>query len=195
MKKVFLLAIALMVIGTAASANLFDPGQLVQWNSPWGGGFTWDLANLTLITESGSFGWYQAIPVTPGAPYTVTANWQGNGVNNWCEVLFFNDDGRTPYNQLDAPLDSSIISKVDGWGMNGGMPFGPGPITNYYYPNGPKTNTVIATGNLMYLGLKTGSGGGGTAVQFMDIVVVPEPCTMVVLAAGVGGLLIRRRRW
>lgn len=193
MKKVFLLAIALMVIASAASANLFDPNQLVQWNSPWGGGFSWDVPNLILQTSSGSFGWYQAIAVTPGAPYTITANWQGNGANNWCEVLLFNDDGRPVYDQLDAPLNSSIISKVDGWGMNGGMPFA-GPITNFYFPSGPLTNTVVATGNLMFLGLKTGSGGGGTAVQFMDVVLVPEPCTMVVLAAGLGGLLIRRRR-
>lgn len=194
MKKVFLLAIALMVIASAASANLFDPNQLVEWNSPWGGGFTWDLPNLTLQTSTGSFGWYQAIATTPGVAYTITANWQGNGDLNWCEVLLFNDDGRTVYDQLDAPLDSSIISKVDGWGLNGGMPFGPGPITNYYFPNGPLTNTVVATGTTMFLGLKTGSVGAGTAVQFTDIVLVPEPCTMVVLAAGLGGLLIRRRR-
>lgn len=199
MKKVFVLAIALMVIGVAANANVFDPDALVEWNSlDWGGGFSWDVGNLILITDSGSFGWYQPIAVNPGDVLTVTGSWQGNGAANWCEVLLFNDDGRSILDQLDGgPLDSSIISKVDDWGMNGGMPFG-GDITDFYYPDGLGTNSVTATGNLMFLALKTGSGGGGTAVQFSDIEVtlvpVPEPGTMMVLAAGLGGLLIRRRR-
>ncbi len=127
-----------------------------------------------LIGGQGSFGWYQAISTTPGVPYHISALWEGTGNQNWCEVLFFTDDGRALYDQFDAPANSSIISKVDGWGMNGGMPFA-GPIDNFYFPSGLHTSLITATGTTMYVVLKTGSVGTGTDVTFHDVAVSGTP--------------------
>lgn len=212
MKKLFVLAIALMVISAPAFANLVVNGDFstgdetgwTRWDSTqnpdggWGSGFTWDASSGKgqLSVNNGSFGWYQALAVTPGTEYTINANWMGNGNTNWCEVLFFNDDNRTIYKQMDAPLDSSIISKVDVWG-NYAMPFGTpsmAPITNYYYAPGLHTNKIVATGTTMYVVLKTGASNGSTVCVFDDVVVTPEPASMLALFAGLGGLIIRRKR-
>jgi hypothetical protein len=187
----------------AGAVNLLTNGDFstndetgwTRWNSPWGGGFAWDASTGAgvLQTGTGSFGWYQAITTVPGQQYTITADFSGAGDLNWTEVLFFNDDGRPIYDQLDAPLNSSVIAKVDGWGMNGGMPFGPGPITNYYYPAGPNTNVITATGTTMYVGLKTGSAGQGTYAEFDNVMVTPEPATLGLLGLSAFALLRRRR--
>jgi len=181
----------LLVNGDFSTNN--DTGW-TTWNSSWGGGFTWDASTGvgTLQTNTGSFGWYQALTTVPGQQYTITADFSGAGDLNWVECLFFNDDGRSMLDQLDAPLNSSIIAKVDGWGMNGGMPFGPGSITSYYYPSGLKTNVITATGTTMYVGLKTGSGGLGTNATFDNVIVTPEPATMALL--GLSALALLRRR-
>lgn len=208
MRKRFLVgAMALLALFAvqANATNLVANGDFstndetgwTQWSSPWGSGFSWDASTGAgvLKTDTGSFGWYQAIPTVPGEPYTITANWIGTGTWNWVEVLFFNDDGREVYLQLDSPLDSSVIAKVDGWGMNGGMPFD-GAITAYYYPNGPGTNVITATGTTMYVGLKAGATNtdtpGSVQVAFDDVVVTPEPVTLALL--GLPALALLRRR-
>jgi hypothetical protein len=164
--------------------------------TPWGGGFAWDASTGVgvLQTTTGSFGWYQAITTVPGRQYTITAQFSGNGDLNWVECLFFNDDGRAIYAQLDAPLDSSIIAKVDGWGLNGGMPFDPISITEKYFPSGPLSNVITATGTTMYVGLKAGSGGSGTYATFDDVTVTPEPTVIVLLGLSLF-FLLRRRVW
>ena len=213
MKKVFALLIALLVFSAPAYANLVVNGDFetgdetgwTRWNSSWGGGFSWSVYDAgmgdstvdgVLATDAGSFGWAQAISVVAGETYTITADWMGNGSNNWCEVLFFNDDGRDIVSMMDAPDDSYIIAKVDGWGMNGGMPFS-GPITSYYYPSGLGTNQVVATGDTMWVGLKTGASGGTTVCAFDDVVVtgpvVPEPASILAMFIGVGGMILRRK--
>ena len=171
-----------------------DETGWTRWQSPWGGGFNWDATSGegVLQTGTGSFGWYQAISTKPGKTYTITADWSGTGDLNWIECLFFNDDGRSIYDQLDAPVNSSIIAKVDGWGMNGGMPFGPGSITSFYYPSGLKTNQIVATGTTMYVGLKAGSAGQGTYAMFDNVTVTPEPATVALL--GLCALTLLRRR-
>jgi hypothetical protein len=201
MKKV--IVIVMLAVATPAFANMVVNGDFsngengwTQWNSPWGGPFTWDTSGATgrLACGGGSFGWVQAITTVPGKTYTITADWQGSGSNNWVEVLFFNDDGRAIYDQLDAPLNSSILTKVDGWGMNGGMPFGPAPAMNgsYWFASGPNTNTILATGTTMYVGIKTGASGGSTDAIFDNVVVTPEPAAALLLLAGLP--LLRRRR-
>ncbi len=90
---------------------------------------------------------------------------------------------------------------MDGWGLNGGMPINGGVPVNamngsYWYPSGPQTNIITATGTIMYVGLKTGTIGPGTAAMFDDISVtaIPEPASILALVAGLGGLVIRRKR-
>ena len=198
------MVVVALLIPQASAANLlvngdFSSGETgwTQWSAPWGGGYVWNASSGAgvLQTTNGSFGWYQAITTVPGQQYTITATFQGEGALNWVECLFFNDDGRAIYDQLDAPHDSSIIGKVDGWGMNGGMPFGPDPITSDYYPNGLKTNVITATGTTMYVGLKTGASGvnATTTATFDDVSVTPEPATITLLGLSALALLRRSR--
>lgn len=192
----------LLAIVPVASANLvvngdFSAGETgwTQWNSPWGSGFSWDASSGvgTLSTGTGSFGWAQAITTVSGQAYTITADWGGDGDAAWSEILFFNDDGRSVYDQADAPHDSSILYKIDGWGMNGGYPFDFGPANaSQYYAPGPNTNTILATGTTMYVVLKNGSGGAGVTTMFDNIVVTPEPASLVLLGLAVP--FLRRRR-
>ena len=210
MKRLFVLIIAILVISAPAFANLLVNGDFsngetgwTRWNSPWGGPFFWDATSGSgvLQTNNGSFGWYQAITTVPGVQYKIEAMWTGNGGNNWIEILFFNDDGRSVYDQLDTPLNSSIITKVDDWGMNGGMPINGGNLVNamngaYWFPDGPQTNIITATGTTMYVGLKVGTIGPGATASFDDISVtaIPEPANILALVVGLGGLMIRRKR-
>ncbi len=208
MKRWFVIAIALMAISAPAFANLvvngdFSAGETgwTRWSAPWGSGYVWDTSGGVgrLQTGNGSFGWVQAISVTPGTQYTITASWKANNQGGtWNEILFFNDDGRGVYDQLDAPLNSSILAKVDGWGMNPPQsfdwmdPFG----GSQWFPSGPHSNTIVATGTTMFVGLKTGASGGVTEAFFDNIAVnaVPEPASILALLAGLGGLVIRRKR-
>lgn len=210
MKKVLLFAIALSVVCVPAFANLvvngdFGTGDLTGW-TPWQA--TWSVApsiavdsnTLRLSGSNGSFGVWQAITTVPGQAYTITVNWKGNPGQTgfWNEVLFFNDDGRAILDQLDGPLNSSVLSKVDGWGMN--------PPTSWdwqsafsgtqWYPSGPQTNTIVATGTTMYVGLKAGASQGWTDVQFDGVTVVPEPGSLLALAGGLVSMagMLRRRR-
>lgn len=209
MKKMFVLAIALMVISAPAfAANLVQNGDFsageanwTRWNSTsWGGGFQWDASagDGFLQTASGSFGWYQAITVVPGVKYVIDCVWEGSGSSAWSEVLLFNDNGDIMLNQLDQnPVENGrVIAKYDSWGL-GSYPFG--PITLSAMPAGQLligTREVVATGTTMFVGLKCGSGGGGVATAFDNVTVfaVPEPASMLALLGGLGGLLIRRKR-
>lgn len=129
-------------------------------------------AYLELVSNGGSMGWYREITTVPGQVYIIDAIWQGSGTNNWCELLLFNDDGRAIYDQLDAPSQGSIVAKVDGWGMNGGMPFGWGSIENYLFSGG--STQRVATGTKMYIGLKNGASGGTSVCRFDNMFMDPE---------------------
>ncbi len=210
MKKVLVLAAALACVSTSAFANMVTNGDFsagmagwTPWQASWSGAVTIDASSgyLHLQSGNGSFGVYQAITTVPGTPYTITAIWKGgpNQSSFWDEFLFFNDDGRTILDQLDGPLNSSVLSKVDGWGMNNPPaswdwkdPFD----GTQWYPSGLMSNTIVATGTTMYIGLKGGAGGGNVDISFDNINVVPEPASMLALASGLIGLagIARRKR-
>ena len=210
MKRVLFFVCVLSVVCVPAFANLvvngdFETGDLTGW-TPWQASWSVSpsIANdgntLRLSGSNGSFGVWQAITTVPGQAYTITVNWKGNLGQTafWNEVLFFNDDGRAILDQLDGPLNSSVLSKVDGWGMN--------PPTSWdwqcafcgtqWFPSGPQTNTIVATGTTMYVGLKTGASQGWADVQFDDVTVVPEPGSLLALAGGLATMagMLRRRR-
>jgi hypothetical protein len=207
MRRMMLCSVAVLALVSAASGgNLVVNGDFsaglsgwTQWNAPWGPTFTIEvdpINELHLQTNNSSFGVYQAISTVPGQAYTITADWSGVGSLHWVELQFVNDDGRAVYDQLDAPVNASIISKIDGWGMNGGIAGGgpgvlePAAVAKFWYPSGLLTNTVVATGTTMYVSLKAGAASSVDA-WFDNVSVTPEPATLVLL--GLSMLLIRRR--
>lgn len=209
MRKVLIFACALSLLCVPSFANMLTNGDFAAglagwtpWQAGWSGAVTIDASAgyLRLNSSNASFGVWQAIPTVPGTPYTITVDWMANQgqASFWNEVLFFNDDGRAILDQLDGPLNSSILAKVDGWGMN--------PPTSWpwkspfdgtqWFPSGPQTNTIVATGTTMYVGLKAGAGGGWVDLNFDNVKVVPEPSSLLALAGGLATVagMIRRKR-
>jgi hypothetical protein len=140
----------------------------------------------------------------PGVKYQIDVCWQGNSQSAfWNEVLFFNDDGRVMEEQLNGPLDPYILSKVDGWGLNPPAVWDcKSPFDgSQWFPGGPHTNVITATGTTMFVGLKAGTVGGfdGAVELFFDnvsVTRVPEPGSLLALVSGIGalGFVIRRRK-
>jgi hypothetical protein len=195
-----------LAIASVASANLVVNGDFsagadgwTPWGSTWGTG-VWSIEDgKARITGTGSRGLLQAIPTVPGNSYTITADWAVTGNLHWGEILFFNDDGRAMMTQLDGSgmVQGSIITKVDGWGMNGqttpGFPaLVPAMTEAYWFPGGNFTNTVVATGDHMIVSIKAGTAEGNVDYWADNIVVTPEPVTALLI--GVSMLLVRRRR-
>jgi hypothetical protein len=182
-------------VASTQAANLVANGDFAtgdetgwtRWNAPWGGG-GWSAAGGVgrLEYTGGSFGWYQAVTVTSGTSYTVTADWRANNIG-WIELMFFNDDGRAIYDQMDAPGATSIIAKRDGYGNFPPNTFGWEPATNALL----NPNTVTATGTTMYVVLKMGGFNGGQWAEFDNVSVTPEPASLLLLALPLA--LIRRR--
>lgn len=206
MRRITVCALAVLAVVSAASgANLVVNGDFsnglngwTQWAAPRGS-YTIEvdpMNELHLNAIGTSMGVAQEIATVPGKAYTITADWSGAGSLHWVELLLVNDDGRSLYDQMDAPANASVISKIDGWGMNGGVAGGgpgqlePAAVAKFWYPSGPLTNTIIATGTKMIVGLKAGAADSSNA-WFDNVVVTPEPATLALLALPM--LLIRRR--
>lgn len=181
-----------------------DETGWTQWASPWGGNHAWSVdagdgnpapaGKLTINDGAGgkSFGWYQAIPAVVGQNYTITGDWSGSQIG-WIELMFFSDDGRPIYDQLDAPVAGAVIAKRDAGGLGGGPNFGWQSALN----SQQNPNTQVATAPIMYVGLKVGAvpgfGGFPAVGAFDNITVVPEPATLALLGLPMV-VLFRRRR-
>jgi len=195
----------LMCVGLA-SAVWALPGLLInpcfetgdgtgwtEWNSPWGGPFTWDYAatpaiegsySLNMSCPGGSFGVYQEFATLPGEEYFVSGVWKGDGSNAWFEVLLL--DEAYSYAVADGPAAEDIIIKHDTWDL-GPVPFGPEQFCG----------SRVASGSVMTLVLKCGANGGSADVWFDCVDVcgpIPEPGTCLLVGTGLLGLAGLARR-
>ncbi len=212
MKKVAIFVVMAMAIATVAGANLVVNGDWstgdetgwTRWAAGWGSGETWTVdggngnpapAGVTdSTTDSASFGWYQVITTPPVGPYTVSADWEGDvGSGGWAEVMFFTvATGTDPVPAIDAGNAADIAFKKDSWGQNT-PPNAWGWEAASLSPaaGGNNGSVYVSAGEDLVVATKTGNTA---AVYFDNIVVVPEPATVLLGLTGLAVVLRRRRR-
>ncbi len=90
-----------------------------------------------------------------------------------------------------------VVPQTGNPGWNNNPPAGPNPATAYTVSLGGFTYDADAAYILPKVDVYTGAGGQTVTFSEMDIstiTAVPEPCTFSMILAGVGGLLLMRRR-
>jgi hypothetical protein len=147
-----------------------------------------------LLSQSGSFGWYQIIPYTVGATCVLSSiNWAGYigpaaQADSWVEVdLFSTDATQTNYNAIESRIDGvpngrvDIFLKMDTYSdMNGyNGPFGWSSALNdvssdgngwagdqwyNFYGNGANPGLVVSQGYIV-VALKLGWANGSDTSQ------------------------------
>jgi len=196
-----------VVLASSASANLlangdWSTGDETGWTripSSWGINMSWSVTwngptppEGTLAADGGSYGWYQTVPVDPGTPCTVTADWAGHTIS-WAEVMLWSVPAGTSAADIEATFDagptSAIAYKKDAWGMNPPTtwPWEAAALSPHPSGNG---GTVISQG-VVVVGLKLGASGTPGDASFDNVVLTPEPSTALLL--GLSLMLLRRR--
>lgn len=180
MKKIIVLAAAMLVLVTPVWANLLaDPGfesgvfgngigSWAQWkgtNSAFSTDYALSGAQSLRIFGGGEHGVYQTVSVTPGTQYVLAVNAMG---------------------------DLNYV----GWKFgSGGTQWETAPVNKDY--NEWKHQEYAFTPTADTLTIYLSSESGGFPAYWDDFTLVPEPGTLVTLAgalAGMAGAVIRRRR-
>ena len=134
---------------------------------------------------SGSQAYLQTFTV-PGTWNSLNVKWDwatvAAGGNGWYEVLLLAGTGGS----WDGPAPGELLAKEE---------YGFGPdTTNPDWHAGSALTVPVTPGAQYTIGLKTGGSPAGTNLgRFDNVVVVPEPGTVLLGMAGLA-FLIRRRR-
>ena len=196
MKKLglFVMVVSIIVGSQVATANLvyngtFDDG-LNGWNQSanWYAGTTVaasatpapnarsdDPAGVISFGAAYSAGGiYQIIGVAPGTTVQISADWCAEQPGyGWVEV------GARSWDGVSAITDYGYDTLIGGGNPNQAWT--------------TVSKSYLVTTNMLVISLGGGNGGNGAGYRAFDnIVVTPEPATMLML--GLGGLLLRRRR-
>ena len=192
-----------------------DETGWTRWMAPWGTG-NWAVTNngptppegtaFLNAGQAGSFGWYQMIDCCQGVAgtCTLTADWSGDvSAPGWAEVMFFCIDATASHDDIVARIDggsaADIAFKKDGWGLN------PPDVWDWEcarlspHGNGGVIDCCLP-GQAAVIALKLGANPAAANVtcSWDNICVqsdcIPEPAGLIALFAGIGGMLIRRRR-
>lgn len=200
MKKILLLAACLMLVSSPSFAQLINgdfsmgPVGWTVWDER--GPLTFDTSAGDGWTYSGNYngGIYQTFAVTPGVTYTVSGTVASDPYipgAMWAEVIMINSASQIPIPGQDlSPNGVSVIlmAKEDSWAS--------GPWNESFDQMGvaPLNLSFTAADNFATIVLKSGNiGNGDTGVRWDDVQVVPEPASMIALAMGLGGLVLRRK--
>jgi hypothetical protein len=204
MKKLAGLLLVLAVVAPASAVNLlvngdFSAGETgwTRWAAPWGASnYAVGPTDLQYLNQGqqGSFGLYQVVPVPASEMVEVSADWAGdiNGAG-WAEVMLYTsaDPNANWANIADTGNASDIAFKKDSWGMNPPTAWTWQAASLSPHPSG--NGGVIHSEGYVCVATKLGSvSGSAVGVEFDNIVLTPEPATMLLL--GIPVLFLRRRR-
>jgi hypothetical protein len=206
MKKV-LCVVALLAVTSAAYAlpvvngdwGTGDETAWTRWRAPWGAGETWAVTNngptppegSLSTSQSGSFGWYQRVPVIESETYQLVADWAGNvTAPGWAEIGVIMGTDAMDDAAVVGAIDGGqgIIAKKDGWGLNPPAQWGWEPISLALV----NPDTFHATSGEVAVFIKLGANPGSVQLSVDNIELLPEPATALLL--GLPILFLRRRR-
>jgi len=216
MRRVLLLAAAMVVVGSSAFAGIvngdFSAGEAswIRWAAPWSAGNNWAITNngptppeATASLNAGgqgSFGWYQVYECPVGWVSTVNGFWSGNiGSAGWAEIMLFSVAPGTPaatiVNKIDTGAAADIAFKKDSWGLNPPTQWGWQAAGMSPMPGG--NGGIITSQGWVVVAIKLGSVSGQPVSLSVDNITsccVPEPASILALSMGLGAMLIRRRK-
>ena len=189
MKNVVMLLTVIGLSAALAPANMVTNGTFDTDISGWmnGGGASWNPGGYGQIPEAGNLNqWVEGF--LAGQTYTLTFDVKaGSGYMQWYPWIRLHDGIDGPVVNADYTYLGNTVTA--GWY---GLPDGAGPVemwntgwTSYEITFVPAANTAAR----LYL---TPSGASWGDVLVDNVVIVPEPVTIVLLSAG--ALLLRRRR-
>lgn len=200
--RTVLCAVATLAIVSVASGNVlvngdWSTGDETGWirSNPavWGSNQNWSVTSYgptapegSLTMDGGSFGWLQIVEVDAGATAELSLDWMANNAG-WIEVMLWTEASEPDLAAVKTIFDDGDAAKTafkeegytTAWEQATSL-----------WPGG-NDGTVVSDGWVI-VGLKLGSGGGGAAGSFDNIVLTPEPATLLLL--GMGLALVRRRR-
>lgn len=209
MRRMLILAIALMVIGVPAFAvNVLTNGDFAQGSTGW---TVWNQRGTITFDASAGDGWtkaanynggiFQQFNVVAGQTYTISGMCKSDpfAANKmWAEVLIINNGTQVPVNGTDLGPGGSVIgcAKEDSWATTSSWNKSFSQMNVW-----TKQLSFVAASNKATIVLKSGNiDGTVTGIRWDNVVVdgvVPEPGSIVALMSGLvgfGGLMIRRKR-
>jgi len=206
----FVCALVLLAAITPARANLIVNGDFgageanwTHWAAPWGGsnyaitnaGPNLPEGTLSLAAnQTGSFGWFQIVPVPVGLPVSVSATWKGAiGGAGWAEIMLWttNNPLEDAGLRADTGAAADIAFKKDSWGMNPPTAWDWQDASGSPHPAG--NGGMVVSQGYVGVALKLGSGApADVSLSFDNVVLTPEPGALLLL--GIPVVFLRRRR-
>jgi hypothetical protein len=194
-------------IAAAAALSVLACAEPIRFDNPPGPGhFVWG-------TNPSSDAWLdftlpvESQPGTPGAPGSLR-----QVVQSYVGSLLGTDSAVDV--EMGGPYDVFVAGIEEGVAIPSGLPWGPEPFIDYYYPEWPDFHSAIPEGVPTYVGIRFDLGAGTqygwigvtrdafafdafawgyeTQPDTPILAGIPEPGSLALLAMGLVGMLGRR---